>query len=92
MSKSRPPLRMEVTVSSDDPLHGVLSGLEPGSRSKIVRAILAAALVPGGWARITDSGVSSVSATRKETVPAPNTQAKAQTVSLLRQFGALDDD
>ena len=87
MSKSRPPLRMEVTVSSDDPLHGVLSGLEPGSRSKIVRAILAAALVPGGWARITDSGVSSVSATRKETVP-----AKAQTVSLLRQFGALDDD
>ena len=91
MSKSRPPLRMEVTVSSDDPLHGVLSGLEPGSRSKIVRAILAAALVPGGWARITDSGVSSVSATRKETVPA-NTQAKAQTVSLLRQFGALDDD
>lgn len=46
--------RLEVQFSDDDPVGLLLMGLPRGQRSKIVRMILHAALLPGGWARIAD--------------------------------------
>ena len=86
-------LRMEVTFAADDPLSPILTGLAPGSRAKVVRAILSAALLPGGWARIVGDRVSAVTGESTPASPPPPTaQAQKATLGLLKQFGALDDD
>ena len=85
-------LRMEVTIAADDPLTTILAGIAPGSRAKIVRAILSAALLPGGWARIVGDRVMVATVDNARTSPSqPTAQAQKATLGLFKQLGALDD-
>lgn len=93
-------LRLELRWSAQDPLAQLLAGIPVGSRSKVVRAILEAALLPGGWARldgarVVPTGAGSVAgAASPDTPPSPDgmtTQGRQGLLAGLRQFGALDD-
>ncbi len=50
--------RLEVRWPPGDPVGALLAEIPAGTRSKLVRAILDAALHPGGWARITNGQLS----------------------------------
>ncbi len=44
--------RMELRWSAQDPVAQLLTNIPRGQRTKIVQAILNAALLPGGWAKL----------------------------------------
>ena len=50
-------IRIDIRLAERDVLHSVFAGVPAGTRSRIVRTILEAALVPGGWAKLADGHV-----------------------------------
>lgn len=51
-------VRMEIRWAADDPVAALLGNIPRGQRTKVVQAILNAALLPGGWARIVDGDLT----------------------------------
>lgn len=62
-------MRIEIQFSEDDQVGILLQGLPRGQRSKIVRMILQAALVPGGWAHLANTKTQAM-LRNSDTVPA----------------------
>lgn len=92
--------RLELRWPVRDPLAQLLVTIPVGSRSKVVRAILEAALLPGGWARLEGARIVSTvgapveGAGVSDPSPPPDgmtIQGRQGLLAGLRQFGALDD-
>ena len=45
-------MRIEIKIPDNDPLAAILSGLPTRHRAPMIRLILSAALLPGGWAKL----------------------------------------
>ncbi len=45
-------MRIEIKIPDNDPLAAVLSGLPTRHRASMIRLILSAALLPGGWVKL----------------------------------------
>lgn len=99
-------MRIEVQFPDADPVGAMLSQLPRGQRSKIVRMVLHAAFLPGGWAQLVqgrltvpDAGLPDSKSTpapsaAEESGPTGAGMSAAGTKGFLaglRQFGALDD-
>ncbi len=96
-------LRMDIRWAADDPVTPLLAGIPRGQRTKIVQAIVSAALLPGGWAKLMNGTVTAnaIDADRPlspaperegSAEPTPPTAGSSQFVNALRRFGAFDDD
>ncbi len=99
-------VRMEIRWAADDPVAALLGNIPRGQRTKVVQAILNAALLPGGWARIVDGNLT-VRNGGKDPIPQGSTDSSVLEVSVdtgmsaaasrgflagLRKFGAELDD
>lgn len=98
--------RIELRVRATDPLWAVFGSLPGRQRNALARALLEAAVLPGGWARLVESeaGTDFVASTlgaplAPEPDPAPDPppstgMSAAGTQGFLaglRQFGALTE-
>ena len=96
--------RLELRWPPGDPIGALLAEIPPRARSKLVRSLLEGALLPGGWARITN-GQLSAPGTAPADSPAAAPPPEAQTgdggdgmsddgrknvLASLVKFGALD--
>ncbi|WP_020372940.1 hypothetical protein [Sulfobacillus thermosulfidooxidans] len=99
--------RIELRLSPTDPLWPILGQMPGRQRNALARAVLEAALLPGGWARWGPDTPHPVGAVLREptdgsasspddaAVPSRNGMSSVGTQSFLtalRQFGALTDD
>ncbi|WP_100217876.1 hypothetical protein [Sulfobacillus thermosulfidooxidans] len=99
--------RIELRLSPTDPLWPILGQMPGRQRNALARAVLEAALLPGGWARWGQDGVRSVEGVSPVTsdgstarsddpaVPSGPSMSAVGTQSFLaalRQFGALSDE
>ena len=97
---------MEIKIPDTDPLAAVLSGLPTRHRARLIRLILSAALLPGGWVKLAAHPVIEHLIEEAEVahpVEAPPVTDDAPLVggmspsgargflAGLRQFGALED-
>lgn len=88
--------RIEIRITPADALWPVLGELSGRQRNALARALLEAALLPGGWAAQAEEGYLGLRtvaelATEQETEsPAPDAGSQ-NFLAALRQFGALDD-
>ena len=96
-------LRMDIHWSADDPVTPLLAEISRAQRTKVVQAIVSAALLPGGWAKLLNGTVAAhvMEAERPLSIqpepegraePAPPWAGSSQLVNALRRFGAFDDD
>ena len=93
---------MDIRWAGDDPVTPLLAGIPRGQRTKVVQAIISAALLPGGWAKLVNGTVIAQvdDAEPSPTTPDVNNPADTeppvtgspQFLNALRRFGALDDD
>ncbi len=50
---------MDIRWSVDDPVTPLLAGIPRGQRTKVVQAIVGAALLPGDWAKLLNGTVAA---------------------------------
>lgn len=100
------PFRVELRIDPTEPLGAALGHLSGRERNRLVRALLEAALLPGGWARLaercpdvgaTPESEPATSSDASEDSPdsaPPTTMSETGARSFLaglRQFGASED-
>ncbi|MDA8206396.1 MAG: hypothetical protein M0Z36_10025 [Thermaerobacter sp.] len=85
-------MRLDIRIPDGDPLAAILSEVPGGARGKVARAILSAALLPGGWARIVGDRLTVAGMENSPASSLASAQAQRATLGLLRQLGAFDDD
>lgn len=84
-----PERRVELRLTPDDPLWPLFSALPGRQRNALARAILEAALLPGGWAKLVQGQLAialpSDSAASK---PQPNPEPSASSPPLIEGMSA----
>ncbi len=60
-------MRTDIRWEDDDPVAKLLSGIPRTQRSKLIRSIVTAALIPGGWATLAGSNVAVASSATEQT-------------------------
>lgn len=100
-------MRTDLRWDDDDPVAQLLSTIPQRQRAKLIRAIVEAALLPGGWAKLAQGQLrlrnhddvegpsvapDPPAEDRSPAIADMNAAGTQGFLAGLRQFGALDDD
>lgn len=88
--------RIEIRITPSDALWPIFGALSGRQRNALARALIEAALLPGGWAALAEEGYPGLRTVVESSEdpgaesPAPDTGSQ-NFLAALRQFGALND-